>query len=309
MNRPYTLALVGIGQIARAQHIPVIRQSPHFELSCVVSSSTPELGVPVYSDLASALKAQPDIDAVVLCTPPRVRLELARTAFEAGCSVMLEKPPARTTEVASQIERTAAEAACTLFASWHSRFAPMVAEALRWTRGREIVSGTITWHEDVRKWHPGQRWLWEEGGMGVYDPGINAFSILTLLHPAKYMVERAVYQVPENACTPVAVDMKLKSETAAIDVSLDFRFEQDEMWKLSLRDSGGEELELSQGGAALSINAGTLQQGESREYEGVYEHFASMLADQQSDFDLAPMYIVEQADGLAECQTVAPVYN
>jgi hypothetical protein len=42
----------------------------------------------------------------------------------------------------------------------------------------------IVWHEDVRKWHPGQQWIWEPGGFGVFDPGINALSIATRIFPA-----------------------------------------------------------------------------------------------------------------------------
>ena len=41
----------------------------------------------------------------------------------------------------------------------------------------------IHWHEDVHKWHPGQQWIWEPGGFGVFDPGINAFSIATKIFP------------------------------------------------------------------------------------------------------------------------------
>ena len=41
----------------------------------------------------------------------------------------------------------------------------------------------INWKEDVRVWHPGQGWIWEPGGLGVFDPGINALSILTRILP------------------------------------------------------------------------------------------------------------------------------
>ena len=41
----------------------------------------------------------------------------------------------------------------------------------------------VTWKEDVRHWHPGQQWIWEAGGFGVFDPGINALSIVTKIMP------------------------------------------------------------------------------------------------------------------------------
>ena len=44
-------------------------------------------------------------------------------------------------------------------------------------RERTIRTLTVAWKEDVRIWHPGQAWIWKAGGLGVFDPGINALSI------------------------------------------------------------------------------------------------------------------------------------
>ena len=33
------------------------------------------------------------------------------------------------------------------------------------------------------RWHPGQEWIWQAGGFGVFDPGINALSIVTRILP------------------------------------------------------------------------------------------------------------------------------
>src|SRR5690606_40163452 len=66
----------------------------------------------------------------------------------------------------------------------HSRMALAVAAARRWLADRTIHEGRITWREDLRKWHPGQDWILDAGGMGVFDPGINALSILTEILPA-----------------------------------------------------------------------------------------------------------------------------
>ena len=64
----------------------------------------------------------------------------------------------------------------------------MVSDARAWLKGRTVTSGRISWRESARKWHPGQRWLWEAGGLGVFDPAINAFSILTALLPSPVVV-------------------------------------------------------------------------------------------------------------------------
>ena len=67
------------------------------------------------------------------------------------------------------------------------------AEALA---GKRIAAMDIRWHEDVRKWHPGQRWIWEPGGFGVFDPGINAFSIATKVFPGALLVSKAELYFP-----------------------------------------------------------------------------------------------------------------
>ena len=53
-----------------------------------------------------------------------------------------------------------------------------------WLAGRTIRRVECTWKEDVRVWHPGQAWIWEPG-IGVFDPGINALSVLTRILPPR----------------------------------------------------------------------------------------------------------------------------
>ena len=45
--------------------------------------------------------------------------------------------------------------------------------------GKQVKTLQVTWKEDIRRWHPGQDWILAAGGFGIFDPGINAFSILT----------------------------------------------------------------------------------------------------------------------------------
>ena len=72
----------------------------------------------------------------------------------------------------------------------------------------------IIWHEDVHKWHPGQEWIWQPGGFGVFDPGINAFSIATKIFPGGLFVKLADLSFPENAQTPIAADVAFSSPQA-----------------------------------------------------------------------------------------------
>ena len=68
--------------------------------------------------------------------------------------------------------------------TWHAQHHATVDAAARALAGKRVASMGIIWHEDVHKWHPGQDWIWQPGGFGVFDPGINAFSIATRISPA-----------------------------------------------------------------------------------------------------------------------------
>ena len=173
------VALVGIGKIARDQHVPALAASPDWELAATVSRSGTVEGVESFTDFAAMLAARPDIGTVSLCLPPQPRYPYAEAALRAGRHVMLEKPPGQTLAEVHALERLAAAQGVTLYATWHSRMAEAVAPAKAWLADKVVRRAHITWREDVRKWHPGQDWVFEPGGMGVFDPGINALSILT----------------------------------------------------------------------------------------------------------------------------------
>ena len=55
----------------------------------------------------------------------------------------------------------------------------------------------------MRRWHPGQAWIWEPGGFGVFDPGINALSIATSIF-APFFLTAARLDFPENRDAPIA---------------------------------------------------------------------------------------------------------
>ena len=79
----------------------------------------------------------------------------------------------------------------TLFTTWHAQHHSTVDAAAKALAGKRIKSMEIQWHEDVHRWHPGQQWIWEPGGFGVFDPGINALSIATKIFPGRLFVKSA----------------------------------------------------------------------------------------------------------------------
>lgn len=170
MSKVISLGVVGIGKIARDQHLPAIAAEPGFALTACASRHAEVNGVRNYQDLPALLAAEPELDAVSLCAPPQVRYGQARAALEAGKHVMLEKPPGATLGEVAALDALARERGLTLFATWHSRCASAVEPARAWLATRTIRAVQVRWKEDVRRWHPGQQWIWEPGGLGVFDP-------------------------------------------------------------------------------------------------------------------------------------------
>src|SRR5438445_2072937 len=162
------VAIVGFGKIARDQHVPAIDATDGVKLAAIASrhASLPDL--PHFDTLEALLRDGPPIDAVALCTPPQVRSAQAAAALAAGKHVMLEKPPGASVSELDPLIALATRLGRTLFATWHSRFAPAVEPARRWLGSRRVNSVRIGWKEDVRIWHPGQSWIWEPGGLGVF---------------------------------------------------------------------------------------------------------------------------------------------
>lgn len=305
MSAMIRIAVIGIGKIARDQHIPMIQASDRFDLAAVVSRNNTVAGVPAFATIAALMAALPDTRAIAVCTPPRGRLALVREALAHGLHVMIEKPPAATLSEAEAMVALPRGPAQVLFAAWHSRHAAAVAPARAWLAGRAITSVTIRWKEDVRVWHPGQDWIWEPG-IGVFDPGINALSILTAILPRPIMVEAATLRIPRNRAAPIAARLTLR-DAGGLMVDADFDFDQrgEQSWDIYVETDGGA-LHIASGGARLSVAGEALAFPETPEYAGVYARFATLIDSGCGEADLTPFRLVADAFLVARHETVAP---
>jgi D-galactose 1-dehydrogenase len=290
------IGLVGVGKIAHDQHIPAIAADPRFDLVAAASRSQPDLGgLPVFHDIEQMLAEGPAMDAVSLCTPPQARRETALAALRAGKHVFLEKPPGATVGEVAELAAVAREQGVVLFTSWHSRFAAGVPLAKAWLAANPVRTLSIEWREDVRRWHPGQTWIWQAGGMGVFDPAINALSILTEIMPDEVFVTNARLQVPENVQSPIAGHLDMTTlNGATITADLDFLQTGPQTWDITAWSDAGE-LKLSLGGAELTIDGKAVEVGENREYPGLYDRFATLIAEGRSEVDVRPLTLVADA--------------
>jgi D-galactose 1-dehydrogenase len=300
------IAIVGLGKIARDQHIPSLAASEALELVAVASPHHSLDGVPNFTSLEALLDAVRGVAAVSLCTTPQVRYDIARLALQHGCHVLLEKPPGVTVSEVQALTGLAQRRGVVLFASWHSRFAPGIEPARAWLAERKILGVTVTWKEDVRAWHPGQHWIWQAGGLGVFDAGINALSILTRIIPGTLVLQSAELSYPSNCQTPIAARLVLADERGATaHVELDFLHTGPQIWNIDVDTDAGR-LNLSLGGKVLTLNCAAVGAVQNTEYANLYAHFAALLRRRSSDVDSAPLQLVADAFLCGRRVEVAP---
>jgi L-arabinose 1- dehydrogenase len=291
----YRIGIVGIGKIARDQHLPALAANPGFRLVAGASRHAQIEQLRHYHDIESMLAAESELDAVSLCAPPQVRYAQARAALLAGKHVMLEKPPGAGVSEVEALRALARQQQRTLFATWHSRYASAVEPARAWLAQRRLRAVHVRWKEDVRRWHPGQQWIWEPGGLGVFDPGINALSIVTRILPTEVLLREASLYVPADCATPIAAELDCAdADGVPVRAQFDWRHGAVEQWEIDVETDEGL-LSISQGGKQLVIAGQPVALDAEREYPALYERFHWLITQQAEDVDVRPLRLVADA--------------
>jgi predicted dehydrogenase len=291
--KPIRIAIIGYGKIAEDQHVPSIRGNPRFEL--VASSSRSGQGVEKrFTDWRELIRSIEGLEAVAITTPPGPRYTIARECILAGLHCLLEKPPTAGLAEIADLGRVAEAQQVSLFTTWHAQHHSTVETAAKALAGKRIRSMRILWHEDVHKWHPGQQWVWQAGGFGVFDPGINAFSIATRIFPGTLLVQSADLSVPENAQTAIAADVSFYSPESdgPLSASLDWRRTEGEEWTIAIETSDGTNVRLEDGGARLILNGEPSSDSGIGEYPDIYRTFVGLIDERRSLVDVAPLRLV-----------------
>jgi len=307
-NERIKLAIVGVGKIVRDQHLPSIYKNSNYQLIATASRNASVEGVSAYKSIESMLSAEAELNAVALCMPPQFRYQAARLALEKGLHVLLEKPPGATVSEVEQLANLAERKGVSLYTTWHSRHGAAVAHAKSLLAQRSIRSVSLQWKEDVRKWHPGQQWMWNAGGLGVFDPGINGLSILTYVLSECAFVTEASLAFPENKAAPIAASMML-STAKGVDITCEYDWRQtgDEVWSIEFNTDQGI-LTITHGGGRLLVDGDEVtlpEHSEHGEYESIYARFSDIINRQVMDVDLQPLKLVADAFLTAEREHVA----
>ena len=306
--KPIRIAIIGFGKIAADQHVPAIASSPRFELAATSSRSGQGVGQS-FTDWHELIRSVDGLEAVAITTPPGPRYEIARECVLAGLHCLLEKPPTAGLAEIADLDCLAQAQGVSLFTTWHAQHHPSVEATAKALAGKRIGSMRIVWHEDVGKWHPGQQWIWQPGGFGVFDPGINAFSIATKIFPGGLFVRSAELRVPENAQTPIAAEVEFASPEAdgPLTASLDWRRSEGEEWTITVETTDGMKLRLADGGATLTIDGAPQSTDGLGEYPDIYHKFVDLIDERKSLVDVAPLRLVADCLLTARRSQVGPV--
>lgn len=304
---PISVGIVGLGKIALEEHIPVLRGDAAFDLVACAGAKVALSGMATFPGIAEMLDGCPGLDAVVICTPPQAHFAAARLAFERKKHVLLEKPPCPTVGEFEELAALSKSAGVTLFQTWHARESEAVEQATRWLAQRTVRSGRVVWKEDVRQWHPGQAWIWQDGGFGVLDAAINAISILSAVIPDVIEVQSAHLLVPENCANAIAAEVTFRTGAGAvIDADFDFRDCPEQCHTIELQTDNGP-LALGWPGFGVIDGGMRVQLGSQREeYAALYRRFAALIESGASDIDKRPLELVAEILRIANRSTVPP---
>ena len=170
-----------------------------------------------------------------------------------------------------------------------------MAPAERLLQQQTLQQAWVTWKEDVRQWHPGQTWIWEPGGFGVLDPGINAIFILTQIIAEPIFAKSARLYVPSNCASPIAAELEFVTDRGVpISAALDFRHSGTQTWDIDLATDHGP-VKLSAGGGQLTVGANPVPPDPgalASEYENICGRFAELIRQNQSEADARPLQLV-----------------
>jgi predicted dehydrogenase len=137
-HTPFRVGIVGIGGIARTQHLPGWRNIPNVNIvaladinKAAASAAAMEFGVPhVFTDFQDLIKL--DLDAVDVCTPNLSHVPIVQAALEAGKHVICEKPLAVTAREVRVLGELADSKGLKLMTAQHHRFGAPGRAARRW---------------------------------------------------------------------------------------------------------------------------------------------------------------------------------
>ena len=180
--------LVGAGEIGRVR-ADALRRSPGCRLVAVADVASDRARAAARTSTASVytdyrqLLDHPDIDAVIVSTPPDIHEEVALAALERGKHVLCEKPLAPTVDACFGLLQTAQRHGLTLATGFNQRYFPAIKFVKHTVQSGEIGDlsfvRAFTGHTGLSEFQ--QPWMHEKGAIGggaLMDNGLHLIDLI-----------------------------------------------------------------------------------------------------------------------------------
>lgn len=133
-----------------------------------------------YASTAEMLEAEPDLDAIVSCTPPIARLEVVKAASAHGVPVFVEKPPASTLDDAREIVNIARETNLPVVVGFMYRWFPAIDRLKELIGDRPISMIQSSFYcPAATEWKlPGWFYIKERSGGHIVDQAVHIMDLL-----------------------------------------------------------------------------------------------------------------------------------
>jgi len=181
------IGVIGLAGVGR-NHLEVLSRLPQYEIAAacdingaVLAERTADMDLDRYTD-AQEMMDNTALDAVSLCTPPKVHLPHTELAAERGIHVLCEKPMAPDTATCQRMIDACERAGVVLMIAHKKRYV----SAIR--RLKELADGPlgpieVLMHRYPHPWMPEHEWFWAEddGGGPLVENAVHAADTLRFL--------------------------------------------------------------------------------------------------------------------------------
>jgi predicted dehydrogenase len=183
------VGLLGLGAIAQVVHLPVLHSLEGVTLAGVCDVDRPKataianrFGGPRVYQKDEEVFNDPDIDAVVICTPSYLHNTQAIAALEAGKHVLIEKPLSIRAEDAEEVLKVAERTGKALMVAMNNRYRPDIQALKPFASGGELGNLFLVrgaWlNKKVRVIRPTWRHRKETAGGGaMMDLGVQTLDL------------------------------------------------------------------------------------------------------------------------------------
>lgn len=310
------VGIIGLGGIARAMHVPQMRETGRFFIKAAadVREDHPfvkELDIPEYYLDYNEMLKDPQIDAVLVLSPHDMHEEHCVAAFNAEKHVLIEKPISRNLKEAAAIIEAQKKSGkigmlgfCQRFYPQHAYIKKMIDENVL----GNLLSARVDHYQNFRKksdswWSSPER----AGGGAVIGSGVHRLDLLRwYMGEVKSVYAKASYE-PSRLVAEACTHAVLEFESGAVaNFSINWAtpsFTHGE--KISV--SGKEGIAVFANGRSLkaaikSIDEGKLSDIDTPPCETMYEHFAKCIEENKEP-------TVSLEEGYKTLQLVRAIYK